>query len=347
MKFEYPFFALLFIAPLFIFFLIVLYRRIYRTKIHAYFSIGNITKLKATDQSLFGTIRVTFWILAVLFSVVALMGPLLGERIREIKQQGVDIIIALDVSNSMNAQDVIPSRFEKSKLEIRNLIQNLKGDRIGLIVFENDAFLQCPLTTDYSALYLYLDALTTGYLPNPGTNLSAPLSVALDAFNRTLSIETEKSNKERSKVLVIISDGEDHEGGLDAAITKAQENNMMVFTVGVGTTAGAPVPVYGRNRQMQDFKRDRQGNVITTKLTEENLAKVARDLNGDYYRISNNYSDFFKFIEEVNKLQKSESASSEVVDLDNKFQIPLLIALLLFLIELFLVPGFRKRQVTT
>lgn len=331
MKFAWPDYALLFPILLIAGVLVWIYQRYQNRQLLNYFSTSNLEKLADRPSHHLPVLTFILWSFMWIFLVVSLMGPLLGERIREVKSKGTDIIIALDVSNSMLAQDIQPSRLEKTKLEIRNFVSQLKGDRVGLIVFENDAFLQCPLTTDYSAIYMYLDAITTGYLPNPGTNLAGPVYQSAEAFKRTLSIGETAEDKERTRILVVLSDGEDHEGGLNEAIAFAKEERIRVYTVGVGTAAGGPIPVTDRFGKVTDFRRDRSGNVVTTQLKEQNMAELASGTGGEYFRIGSAFSDFYKLSDVVSSLKKEDYKAEEVLDLDNKFQYPLAAGLVLFM----------------
>lgn len=324
--------------------LILLFRRSQKKNLKDYFQDGNLEKLNLSAGLKWNQVRITLWTLGFIFAILALMGPLLGEKTRQIKHRGIDLIIALDISNSMLAQDVVPSRLDKAKLEIRSFVNSLQGDRVGLIVFENDAFLQCPLTSDYSAINLYLDAITTGYLPVPGTRLSAPVESAVDAFDRTLTIGETDSEEQKSKIMVLVSDGEDHEGGTDEAVKIAAENGIKVYTVGVGTPAGGPIPVKDRSGKVIDFKRDRTGTVVTTQLKEDGLARLASESGAEYFRIGATQSDFYKLTDIIRTMKKTDFKSSEVVDLDNKFQYPLAIALVLFLVSFLLVPAASEEK---
>lgn len=344
MKFGFWWYSAGFLLLFLVLFIVLFYRRSQKKNLATYFIPENLLKLNETAWLRLNSVRLTLWTLAVVFGILALMGPLLGERTREVKHRGVDLIIGLDISNSMMCQDVLPSRLEKAKLEIRNFVSQLKGDRVGLIVFENDAFLQCPLTSDYSAISLYLDAITTGYLPTPGTNLAAPLENAEDAFKRTLTIGESESESRKSKIMILVSDGEDHEGSTLDAIKIANENGIKVFTVGVGTDAGGPIPVKDRSGKVLDFKRDRQGNVVTTQLKEEGLARVADETGGEYYRIGATSSDFYKLKDVIDNMTKTDFKSSEVLDLDNKFQYPLGVSLFLLILNLFIIPVAKKEE---
>ena len=207
--------------------------------------------------------------------IVGLADPQVGTRMEEVKQQGVDIFLALDVSLSMKAEDIKPNRLEKAKFEIRNLIDKLTGDRVGLIVFAGEAFTQFPLTTDYSAADLFLDVVDVDAVPVPGTSIPAAIDRAMESFN---------FDEPTTKVLVIITDGENFEGDTFEAAGEAAKKGILVYTVGLGSPEGAPIPVYNAYGQQVDFKRDRSGNVVLTKLDEAALEKVAEIGNGKYFR---------------------------------------------------------------
>jgi Ca-activated chloride channel family protein len=211
-------------------------------------------------------------ILAVLFMVLALVRPKWGFQWEEVKRRGVDIIIALDVSQSMLAEDVKPNRLERAKREITDLLSILEGDRIGLVAFAGAAFVQCPLTLDYGAVSIFLDYLDTDLIPLPGTALGTAIRTATGAFS-----EREK----KSKALILITDGEGHEGDAIAAAEEAKQQGIKIFAIGIGKEGGAPIPLPGGSG---GFKKDANGELILTKLDEVTLQKIALDTGGSYVR---------------------------------------------------------------
>ncbi len=261
---------------------------------------------------------------AAAFLVVALADPQIGTRLEEVKQQGVDIFIALDVSLSMKAEDIKPNRLEKAKLEIRNLIDRLRGDRIGLIVFAGEAYTQFPLTTDYSAANLFLDVVDVDVVPVPGTSLSAAIERAMESFDL-------KENT--TKVLIVITDGESFEGETQEAAEEAAKKGVLIYTIGMGSPEGAPIPVYNAQGQQVDFKRDRAGNVVVTKLDEVTLEKVAAVGNGKYFRGTNAQDELDEIYKSVNALQKKEFGTKQFTDFEDRFQWFLVPALLLLAAE--------------
>ena len=218
--------------------------------------------------------KVILFNLMYIFTVIALANPQIGTKLEEVKREGVDIIIALDVSLSMMAEDVAPNRLEKAKHEISKFIDKLQGDRIGLIAFAGISHVQCPLTLDYSAAKLFLRMMDTRLIPVPGTNIADAIHQARKAFDQ---------KDRKHKVLILITDGEEHrEDAIDEA-EKAADEGIIIYTIGIGSPEGVPIPLYDRNGNRKGFKKDRQGNVVTTKLDVSTLQKIAFTTDGKYY----------------------------------------------------------------
>jgi len=281
----------------------------------------------------------------VLFLVIALIGPRFGTQLRELQREGIDLIIALDVSESMMAEDVAPSRLERAKNEIRRVLDELTGDRVGLVTFAGDAFIQCPLTTDYSAVRLFLDVADPSLIPTPGTDFGAALKMAMKAF-KTPTAET--AADARTRAILFVSDGENHVDDLKTILENARRANIIVFSAGVGETVGVPIPIYSNGRRV-DYKTDRNGQIVTTKLEEEALQMLAQD--GAYFRIARTSSSLSKITAALDRLDKTSFGADEFEEYDEKFQWPLLIGLILMFVERIIpensarkedvVPGFR------
>ena len=269
------------------------------------------------------TVKMVLILAAAALLLVALAGPQIGTRLQEVKQEGVDIFIALDVSLSMKAEDIKPNRLEKAKFEIRNLVSRLAGDRIGLIVFAGEAYTQFPLTTDYSAANLFLDVVDVDVAPVPGTSIGAAITRAMESFD---------PNQTTTKVVVIITDGEETEGDAFAAAEEAAGKGVLLYTIGLGSPAGAPIPVTGPNGQT-DFKRDRSGSVVVTKLDEASLEKIASIGNGKYFRGTNAQDELDEIYKNINSLQKQEFGVKQFTDYEDRFQYFLFPALLCLLAE--------------
>ncbi len=264
--------------------------------------------------------------------ILALLGPSFGEVKKEIKAVGKDIYIAVDLSLSMNSNDIPPSRLEKVKFELKNILNAFKSDRIGLIIFSSEAFLQCPLTYDQNALGLFIETLNTELVPNAGTNIGSPLKLALDKHMDPKNSTTSK----QAKVVILISDGEDFEGDVDKIAENISDNGIKVFTLGVGTEKGGNIP-FGNS-----FKTDRNGQVVKTKLNEEALKKIANLTDGKYYRLTSEINEVEKMI---NTISIIEGDLRDVRNIDasaNKYYYFLIAALFLIIIDiLFTARTFR------
>lgn len=267
----------------------------------------------------------------ILFSLVLLIfaaaNPQVGTRIQEVKQAGIDVFIALDVSRSMLAEDIKPNRLDKAKLQISSLINKLRGDRIGLIVFAGDAYVQFPLTTDYSAANLFLSAVDVNSVPQQGTAIASAISMATKSFDFKFSTQ---------KVIVIITDGEDHEGDIMQAVEGAKEKGIKIYTIGLGSPTGVPIPVYNAQGQQVDYKKDVDGNIVLTKLDENILKEIASAGDGKYFSGSA-YEDYLdRIFNDLSSLEKTEFGVRKVTDYEDRFYYFLTPAIILLLIEFFI-----------
>ncbi len=274
-----------------------------------------------------------FFILAYIFLVIALADPQIGTKLEQVKRKGVDIIMALDVSNSMKAEDIKPNRLEKAKHEIVRFIDLLKGDRIGLVAFAGMAHLVCPLTLDYGAAKLFLQMMDTDLIPVQGTALGDAIKVAMKAFNQ---------KDRKHKVLILITDGEDHEGDPVKVAKEAAKEGIIIYTIGIGSPQGVPIPVYDRNGNEVGFMKDRNGNVVTTKLDMATLQKIAFVTNGKYYMATSGQSELEKIYGEINKMEKKELSARKFSQYEDRYQIFALIGLIFVLLEFFLPVRTRK-----
>ncbi len=267
--------------------------------------------------------RKSFLIFLILSCLVlALCRPQWGFQWEDLKQRGVDIVVAMDVSSSMLAKDIKPNRLERAKRKVSDLIQMLMGDRIGLVAFAGVSYIQCPLTLDYSAANIFLDILDADLIPIPGTDLGAAIIKSLQAFKET---------DNTSKTIIIITDGEDHGGKLEAATQKAKEMGVKVFAIGIGGDIGAPIP----KRRESGFKIDEQGEVALTKLNENALQTVAIETGGAYVRSVTGDMDLKKiYIENIKEhLNDSELKSGRKKIWQDRFQWFLVLALALLAFE--------------
>lgn len=318
--------------------LALLFWHAFRMKRKALGRFGNPELLKRLTASVSRSRQIwkaVLLLLALVSLITALARPQLGTKMKTVKREGQDILIALDVSLSMTAADVKPSRLEKAKHEIASLIERLRGDRVGLIAFAGRAFVQCPLTLDYGAARMFLNAMSPEIIPVPGTAIAEAIDQAVEAF-----VEKERKHK----VMILITDGEEHEGDpLTAAGTAAGEG-VVIYTVGIGSIQGVPIPVTDERGKPAGFKKDRQGNVVMTRLDEVILEKIALETGGKYYRAVTGQVELTKIYDEISGMEKKVLSSMEFAQLEERFQILLGIACVLLLLEWFLPERRRIRK---
>lgn len=332
------------IIPLLV--LVVWFRvRFLRQRSTHYFEVSQKERLKLGYVPTRATIKYCVFLLGMSFLIIALAGPKIGTEVRKVKQRGVDMLIALDLSASMNAEDVGPSRLEKAKFEINRLIERLDGDRVGLIVFTGEAFLQSPMTLDYSALRLFLDIVSTDQMPNSATDFASALEVAEQTFNALDSKEQENSAASTAaRVLLIISDGEDHEQEYEDALNTLTDAQVSIHTLGIGTTAGTTIPLYEVGTgKLVGYKRDRQGKVVTTALQRLALQKMATQGGGSYYQIDRGNSGIDAFLARVDELEKGEFSYEEYADFKDQYQWLAALALMLLLLS-WLIPSYSANK---
>jgi Ca-activated chloride channel family protein len=267
---------------------------------------------------------------AVAFLAVALAGPRWGFHWEEVHREGVDLIVALDTSRSMLAPDVKPNRLQRAKLAVQDLIKNLHGDRVGLVAFAGSAFVQCPLTLDYEAFSESLRAVDVGIIPKGGTALAEAVRAGLGAF---------EGRQGKHNALIIITDGEDHEGDVDAVTQEAAESNVRIYTVGIGTAEGELIPAAEGG---QGFFKDRHGQVVKSRLDEETLQKVATTTGGAYVRAAGAELGLDELYEGyIGKMEKRELSSTMERRFEERFQWPLAGAVACLLAEMLV--GERRR----
>ncbi len=271
-------------------------------------------------------------VLAYIFLVIGLVDPRIGSKLEKVKREGIDIYIALDVSNSMLAEDIKPNRLERAKMAISNLIDKLEGDRIGIIVFAGNAYKQLPLTTDYGAAKLFLSAIDTRIVPSQGTAIGAAINLATNSFD----------NDNHNKAIVVITDGENHEDDAVGAAKAAAEKGIKVFTIGMGLPEGAPIPIKDKYGNRMGFKKDKKGNTVITKLNENMLQKIAAAGNGSYARANNAGVGLTKIYNDINKIQKKEIETKQFTDYEDRFQIYIALAILFLVLEVIIVERKSK-----
>lgn len=265
--------------------------------------------------------------------VLTLARPQIGTRLTMSNRRGVDVLIAIDTSLSMLAQDIKPNRLEKAKLEVASLIDKLKGDRVGIMIFAGSSFVQCPLTLDYNAAKMFLSIIEAGMLPRPGTAIG-------DAIDKAIASFIKKQRK--YKVLVLLTDGEDHQTKPIEAANRAKKEGVIIYTIGIGTKKGEPIPLVDEKGGVTGYKKDRDGEVVMSRLDEVTLQKIALLTNGKYYHASPSEFELDKIYNEIGKMEKKELSSRLFTQYEDRFQYFLGLALILLCIEF--VVGDRKRK---
>jgi Ca-activated chloride channel family protein len=261
---------------------------------------------------------------AYLFLVIGLSNPQIGSRYEEVKRQGVDLIIALDVSNSMLAEDIRPNRLERAKQAIGKLLEKFGDDRIGIVVFAGDAYLQLPFTQDYAAAKLFLSNVTQESILSQGTALGAAIETAVRALPR---------GGKRNKAIIVISDGENHEDNAVEAAGAAREAGIFVHTLGIGAEQGAPVPDFS-NGIMNGYKKDQDGNTVISRMNPAMLMEVSAAGGGKFVQASSSDVGLDELFSQINSMQKTDFGSKTFTDYADRFPLFLSAALLLLLIEL-------------
>ena len=265
--------------------------------------------------------------LSILLFGLVMLRPQWGERAREVRNEGTDLLIALDVSRSMTARDVSPSRLDRAKDAIRLLAGSLRGDRIGLILFAGDAFLQCPLTTDMGAFAMFLDSAGPDSVRLQGTDIGKAMRAAERMFNK---------KRMTSKLFVLITDGEDHEGGVSGALSDLKDMGVRVYTVGVGKYAGGEIPEGGGDSAEAGVLRDESGTIVRTKKNAGLLERIARETDGEYLDITDSLSDAYAILRAISQESKTDFGARIIKEKRERYQIFALLLLLLLSIEIML-----------
>jgi tetratricopeptide (TPR) repeat protein len=271
-------------------------------------------------------------LLASLFIILALAGPQFGSKLTEVKREGVEIIVALDISNSMLAEDVKPNRLERAKQELSLLLDRLNNDRIGLIIFAGEAYTQIPITNDYLSAKMFLSGITSQMITKQGTDIGAAIQLALRSFD---------SRSQAGKAIVIISDGENHEGGVSEAIKKANKMGIKIFTVGMGTNQGGRIPM-GTSPFNRDYHRDREGNFVVTRMNEAMLMEIASNGGGEYYRANMPNMGMNMMLARLNSMNKAVAEYKVFTEFEEQFPVMIWFALGVLFLEYLLLERKNK-----
>lgn len=272
------------------------------------------------------------WLVVALFSLL-LARPQVGSKLETVKRQGVEVMIALDISNSMLAQDVQPSRLAKAKRLVAQLVDKMENDKVGMIVFAGDAFTQLPITSDYISAKMFLESIDPSLISKQGTAIGAAINLATRSFTPQEGV---------GRAVIVITDGENHEGGAVEAATEAAKKGIQVNVLGVGLPDGAPIPMEGTN----DYRKDREGNVIVTRLNEAMCQEIAKAGNGLYVRVDNTNNAQKAIGQEINKMAKADVETQVYTEFNEQFQAVAWFILILLLVEMLILerknPLFRN-----
>ena len=307
---------------------IVIYSRWQKRSIKKFGDSQLIEQLMQSHSNIRKKIKHILFILSITLLIIGLSNPQIGTKMEEVKREGVDLMIAIDLSYSMMAQDIKPNRLERAKQAISRLIDKLEGDRIGLVVFAGEAYVQLPITTDYSAAKLFLSTVNTSIVPTQGTKIGNAIDLCVNSFD---------NENAQSKAIIIITDGEAHDEEAISSAKLAQENGIYIHTLGMGLTKGGPIPIYNKYGSTSEFRKDREGNTIITKLNEPMLQEIAQVGMGTYVRANNSKSGLSILFDEINKMEKKEIGTMIFTDYKDRFQIFIGMSLFLLILNIFLL----------
>ena len=264
-------------------------------------------------------------VFAILILLFAAWGPKFSDELTEIHREGVDIVVLLDVSNSMREQDIKPDRLEKARFELRKLIKELRGDRVGLVVFAGQAHLQTPLTLDYSAFDMFLDISDESLIGVQGTSFENALEVGLGAFD---------PDDQQHRAMIVISDGEDHEGNLEEVLERARKENVIIHTAGIGSFSGTPIPMYDDRGSLQGYRKTISGEVVTTRLYTETLQTISVETGGRFVHLNTAAAGLEEIYNDILGMEQKEFSRHEFTNFKEQFHWFAWIALLLLVLDL-------------
>lgn len=325
---QAQFLALLLLIP-FLFVIQALVLKLRRNRIRKFGDENLVRQLMPSYSRSKVWVRLTFFALGFFFFVIGLSRPQIGAKIKEHETKGAEIMIALDVSNSMLAEDYSPNRLERAKLAITRLVDKLRDDRIGLIVFAGNSFVQLPITTDYVSAKMFLNSISTDSVPIQGTAIGEAINTAIRSFS---------AQSEKSRAVIVITDGENHEDDPVAAAKQAAEMGIRVFTIGVGSPEGKPIPMDG------ELLKDKEGNIVVTRLDEAVLQEVASAGNGAYVRAGNSEFGLNPIIDDIRKMEDEKYNSIVFEEFDEQFMYFMAIALFFFVLEMLIGDRRSKRH---
>ena len=305
-----------------------LFNLFWKRKRQAIFADLELFNQLAPEKSSFKpALKLGVLLLALACIIIALVNPKMGTKMETVKRQGIDIVFAVDISKSMLAEDVAPNRLEKTKQIVSQIINQLGNDRVGIVGYAGSAYPVLPMTTDYSIAKMYLQSMNTNMVSSQGTAFNDAIQLAVDFFDV----------KDTSKLIILVSDGEDHGEGVDDAVELAKEKGVRIITIGVGTEKGGPIPLRDDKGTIASYKKDQEGQTVITKLYPEVLKKIA-DNTKSKYMVGTTTKDVVEEIKKsLDKIEKSEFESQQIADFESQYQWFLALGFLLLLVDVFLL----------
>ena len=297
------------------------YRR--KIKLNKYANYQNLKQLLQNNSNTKVYFKLGLLLAAIALLVVSYANPIVGSKLKDAKREGIDIVIGLDISYSMLAEDIKPNRLERAKQAISRLLDKLESDRVGLIIFAGRANVLFPLTNDYAAAKMFLSTIDPEFISEQGTALAQAMDIAVDKF---------KTDEKHKKALLIISDGEDHEQNAVEAAEKAKQSGFVVYTIGMGSPEGAPIPIY-RNQVVDSYMKDDNGKTVISKLNADALRNIAVAGGGQFVRTYQTEPDLAQFLKEIDKLDKQQFESKKYSEFESKYQLFLALALILLVFD--------------
>lgn len=319
---------LLILAPILVFGY-YLYRYNYKKRLNKYGNLTVLKQLMPLRSSFRPALKFYFVLSTIVLMIFALARPQFGSKLKEVKREGIEMIIALDVSNSMLATDISPNRLERAKQAINGLVNKMQDDKIGLIIFAGDAYTQLPITSDYISAKMFSSNISPDFVTKQGTAIGKAIELASKSFSQA---------EESSKVIVIISDGENHEGDAVTAAKAATEKGIKIFTIGIGSTQGSLIP----KKDGSGFINDREGNPVTTRMNPEMLNQIAVAGSGKYFTATSNNVHLGDLYSELRKLEKAEIETQIYSEYDDQYSYFIAFAIILLIAELLVMERKNK-----
>jgi len=316
--------------------LAVIYLFAFAAKRKALFSLSGSRLLGKISSAnpLLQKLKAALLILALFFIILSLARPQFGSKLVEVKQKASDVVLAVDVSKSMLAEDLKPNRLEKAKSLLSLLINQLGGNRVGIIAFAGTAFWQCPLTLDIASANLFLEIMDTNLIPLPGTSIGGAVRLGLKGLSNSAP---------GTKAIVLITDGEDHDSDPLGAAALARSQGVKIYTIGFGNPNGEPIPLKDANGKFEGYKKNKKGEVVMSKMDEALLSQIAAQTGGEYFRADGGSVDVTRLVDALSGLEKRKTSSRLNRQLEDRYQYFLFLGLLLLLIEYF-IPETKKRD---